>query len=240
MQGMATGMTPSRRGDAEATPERRRRAAPGFNAKRILDVAFREFALKGLAGARVDEIARRAGVNKQLLYYYYKNKEGLYTAVLAEMASYTGTAVEQIRESAAREGYSSALIDHATPKKRKQWQLWRRLWSWEALERSPTTIVLEEERRDAWRQTVDLAREAQQRGEIDDRFDAEMLMLAIEGILNYPHVLPQNTKLITGSLPMDDEFIERQLEFLRQFFDFLSPRQDGKKNAKSASSARPS
>src|SRR6266436_6453178 len=41
---------------------------------------------RGFAGARVEQIARRAGVNKQLLFYYYHSKRGLFQAVLAESA----------------------------------------------------------------------------------------------------------------------------------------------------------
>jgi len=48
----------------------------------ILQAARAEFAAKGLAGARVNEIAARAGVNKQLIYYYYGNKEDLYRKAL--------------------------------------------------------------------------------------------------------------------------------------------------------------
>ena len=44
--------------------------------------ARREFARSGLAGARVDEIAARAGVNKQLVYHYFGDKDALYLAVL--------------------------------------------------------------------------------------------------------------------------------------------------------------
>jgi TetR/AcrR family transcriptional regulator len=48
----------------------------------ILESAERIFAEVGLAGARIDAIAAAAGVNKAMLYYYYKSKEGLYRAVL--------------------------------------------------------------------------------------------------------------------------------------------------------------
>ncbi|MEO8297719.1 MAG: TetR/AcrR family transcriptional regulator [Burkholderiales bacterium] len=50
----------------------------------ILEVATREFADKGLAGARIDEIAAATRTSKRMLYYYFVNKEGLYIAVLEE------------------------------------------------------------------------------------------------------------------------------------------------------------
>jgi TetR/AcrR family transcriptional regulator len=50
----------------------------------ILRAAADSFASVGLAGARTEAIARAAGVNKSLLHYYFKSKEGLYSAVLEE------------------------------------------------------------------------------------------------------------------------------------------------------------
>jgi AcrR family transcriptional regulator len=52
--------------------------------RRVLAAARVEFASKGLAGARVEDIARDAGVTKQLVYHYYNSKEGLFVAVLDE------------------------------------------------------------------------------------------------------------------------------------------------------------
>ncbi len=66
---------PGSRGEPEKT-----RAA-------ILRAALEEFAHEGVAGARTDEIARRAGVNKALIYYYFKDKEGLYAAALEQVFS---------------------------------------------------------------------------------------------------------------------------------------------------------
>jgi TetR/AcrR family transcriptional regulator len=48
----------------------------------ILAAAQNEFALKGLSGGRVDEIARRAGANKRMIYHYFGSKQGLYMATL--------------------------------------------------------------------------------------------------------------------------------------------------------------
>ena len=50
----------------------------------ILEVATREFAEKGLAGARVDLIAEATRTSKRMIYYYFESKEGLYLAVLEQ------------------------------------------------------------------------------------------------------------------------------------------------------------
>jgi TetR/AcrR family transcriptional regulator len=51
----------------------------------ILDAAEVEFSAKGIHGARVDEIAAKAGLNKRMIYQYFDSKEGLYKAVLVEV-----------------------------------------------------------------------------------------------------------------------------------------------------------
>jgi AcrR family transcriptional regulator len=50
----------------------------------ILAVATREFADKGLAGARIDDIAEAMRTSKRMIYYYFGSKEGLYIRVLEE------------------------------------------------------------------------------------------------------------------------------------------------------------
>jgi AcrR family transcriptional regulator len=50
----------------------------------IIDVATHEFSEKGLAGARIDNIAEAMRTSKRMIYYYFGNKEGLYIAVLEE------------------------------------------------------------------------------------------------------------------------------------------------------------
>ena len=58
------------------------RRDPAATRMKLLTAARREFAQNGLAGARVDEIAARAGVNKQLVYHYFGDKDALYLDVL--------------------------------------------------------------------------------------------------------------------------------------------------------------
>ncbi|MDE1157053.1 MAG: TetR/AcrR family transcriptional regulator [Neorhizobium sp.] len=72
----------------EEKPKRRRNVSQVRNPERtraaILEAARREVALKGLAGARVDVVARRAGTNKRMIYHYFGDKDALYLAVLED------------------------------------------------------------------------------------------------------------------------------------------------------------
>ncbi|OLB10517.1 MAG: hypothetical protein AUH07_10835 [Gemmatimonadetes bacterium 13_2_20CM_70_9] len=69
---------------------------------RIITAAREEFARRGFEGARVDQIARRAGVNKQLLFYYFHSKRGLFGAVLARGATELEQALAAIPASQER------------------------------------------------------------------------------------------------------------------------------------------
>jgi TetR/AcrR family transcriptional regulator len=53
---------------------------------RIIEAAVRQFSANGLAGARTEQIAEEAGVNKALLYYYFRSKTDLYAAALESVA----------------------------------------------------------------------------------------------------------------------------------------------------------
>lgn len=65
---------------------RSRRARDANSTRRdILAIAAEEFANKGLAGARIDEIAARTRTSKRMIYYYFGSKEGLYVAVLEQV-----------------------------------------------------------------------------------------------------------------------------------------------------------
>jgi AcrR family transcriptional regulator len=74
---------------ATRRPARKSKAAtrtndPARTMADIIEVATREFAEKGLAGARIDAIADAMRTSKRMIYYYFGGKEGLYLAVLEE------------------------------------------------------------------------------------------------------------------------------------------------------------
>jgi AcrR family transcriptional regulator len=55
---------------------------PDGTKQNIIEIASEEFALSGLAGARIDEIAARTRCSKRMIYYYFGDKEGLYLSAL--------------------------------------------------------------------------------------------------------------------------------------------------------------
>ena len=75
------------------------RGKPEESRAAILRAAAQEFAEHGIAGARTDTIARQAKVNKALLYYYFKDKETLYGAVLDHAFSGLKSTVFQVLDS---------------------------------------------------------------------------------------------------------------------------------------------
>src|SRR5437667_10527812 len=83
---------------------RRRRVSP----EQILHAAARDFAERGYAGARVDRIARRAAVNKAMLYYHFRSKQQLYRTLLRRMF---GRAAERINAVGASAAAPAAKID---------------------------------------------------------------------------------------------------------------------------------
>ena len=75
------------------------RGQPEESRAAILRAAAQEFAQHGIAGARTDAIAREARVNKALLYYYFKDKETLYGAVLDNVFLGLRTAVFRVLDA---------------------------------------------------------------------------------------------------------------------------------------------
>jgi AcrR family transcriptional regulator len=79
----------------------------------ILEIAAREFADKGLAGARIDEIAEKTSSSKRMIYYYFGGKEELYRAVLerayAQIRSREEDASAQLQELSASQALQAQV-----------------------------------------------------------------------------------------------------------------------------------
>ncbi len=120
---------------------------------RILAAAWAEFAAKGVAGARVDAIAKRAGASPQMIYYYFDSKEGLWREVLRRRVErYVGLLGEQRwPEPDDLSGYYETVSESGI-----------RLLMWEALEYGKDQPLEEEGLRHALtRQFVEQIRQQQ-------------------------------------------------------------------------------
>jgi TetR/AcrR family transcriptional regulator len=110
-------MTPSAKPPRAANRAPKTRRQPELARRAILKAALLEFAQEGMAGARIDHIARAARVNKALLYYYFKDKEQLYGAVLDQVFSGLAERINQVldRDLPPREkvlAYAAAHFDY--------------------------------------------------------------------------------------------------------------------------------
>ncbi|HEX8966932.1 MAG TPA: TetR/AcrR family transcriptional regulator [Chloroflexota bacterium] len=178
----------------------------------ILNAARKEFARGGYAGARIDAIARRAGVRKTLIFYYFGNKEGLSQAVMAErLATY----------ALPRDELS------ASPEDLFQWPLWLfgrgdetrdavhfLLSEGIGAELARTRLTQEEQRRDSFQQQVARVRDEQRSGGLPVELDAAQLTFFLYILGVYPYILPQGAYLITGAAPDEPVFRSRFEAFL--------------------------
>jgi TetR/AcrR family transcriptional regulator len=188
---------------APSSQERQRDAER--SRERLLDAALDVFSAKGFAGARVQEIAERAGVNAQLISYYFGGKEGLYRALeqlwLDREAGFND-ADAPLEELVAH--YLSATL--ADPRLARL-LLWAGLGDPGTVADRPMTEGRQEELADV--------RRRQQRGELASGFDAGILQLIMMSVVLGPVALPQVTRDLTGLDPSDPEFERRFGEQLR-------------------------
>jgi TetR/AcrR family transcriptional regulator len=201
-------------------------AAPvnGDRKQAILEAAISEFSAKGFSGARVDAIARSAQANKQLIYYYFDSKIGLYEAVLGQLIERTS---ERMDVGDPHPSVSAAVTAHIDRLLGQRGAEWLRFWLWEALETRPPGQYREVERVKMWARWVSDFERAQEHGEISERFDATMLALALNSIIVTPYLTPTVTKLMTGLDPDDASFKRRQLALVYSLLGSLAPSASG-------------
>ena len=96
------------------TPSRTQAERADQTRARILDAAIQQFSENGLAGSRTEHIAEEAGVNKALLYYYFKSKEDLYAAALEFVFEGIQTASFALLEAGASAGerFLQIVLNH--------------------------------------------------------------------------------------------------------------------------------
>lgn len=190
---------------------------PGRSRERILAAALKEFSAKGFAGARVDAIARRASINKRMLYHYFGDKEGLFKAVLSRKISERQSWAEALSgepEETLPFWFETACKDAD----------WVRLFQWEALQGNWQNVINEMERLESIGRGLKRIQQRQERGQISRELDPRHVMLTMRSLTMFPVAFPQLTRLITGKSIFDPKFQKERVEFLKKFAQAFRPR----------------
>ena len=182
---------------------------PDRTRQRILDAALKEFSAGGFAGARVGGIARRAKVNKRMLYHYFGDKEGLFRAVLRHKISERMTRIEA-------QAPESDIVSNLTLwfKQNCQDTDWVRLLAWESLQNTGGLVLDEKERRRISLQVTARIKRRQVGGFLRNDVAAIHLHLAKASLAFFPVLMPQITRLVIGRSPQDTTFQREYARFL--------------------------
>ena len=189
-------------GDARLRDAERSRAA-------LLDAAQIEFADHGLAGARVDDIAARAGLNKQLISYYFGGKQGLYNAIIERWYAQErefdapGTTLVDLVLRYLQSGYDGQHL--------------QRMFLRETLDQDPTTVAYEPDSAE-----VAGLRERQQAGEIAAELDPAFVLLFLPAMVASGVMFPGDAKRLTGLDPTTQDFYERAQDQLSRIVKRLA------------------
>lgn len=185
-------------------PQERQRD-PERTRQLILDAASAEFAAHGYAGARIDAIATRAGVNKQLISYYFDGKEGLFQAMSEAWWKYESELKapdvpfsEQVRR------YALEALHHPDGV---------RLMAWGGLQYTgPDSDLDHAPRSERLQHSVDELRAMQAAGRLPEEVDPASLLVMLMAAAMATTTLPHVIEGIAGVDPRSREFIEHYAE----------------------------
>lgn len=158
---------------------------------RIIAAATAEFAQHGIAGARIDRIARAARTSKERLYAYFRSKEDLYAAVVAQ--ELTAIAEATRLDPTDLPGYAGRVHDYflAHPDR-------FRLMNWGRLELDPSRIDQDDPLQASIRYKTEQIRRAQAAGHLSSEWDAADILTIVSQLAiswaDEADVIPPNAK----------------------------------------------
>ena len=209
-----TTASPDRRAPRRSPAPDRRHVDGDRTRAALLEAALEEFAAKGFAGARVRDIAQRAGVGKDLISYHFGGKDGLYLAVqqawLHREDSFADPGLS-LADLLAR--YLHDALADPRP---------LRLLAWRGLA-SPG-----EAPPDATPGGTDLSatRERQQRGELPADIDPAVLRLVLLAAVAAPVIFPDHARKLFGTATSDPGFEARYASGLQRLIAHLNQKAD--------------
>lgn len=194
------------------------RSTPQTTPQRLLAAAREEFASHGIAGARVDRIAERAGVNKQRIYGYFGSKEKLFDAVIADALDELARSAPLLPGEDPAE-YVGRVYDY-----HRDNPTLLRLLLWEGLHYRENPLPNEDARSEKYRAKVAALSATL---EEDPSAEVGMDLLSLIGLAAWPMVVPQMARMLTGAPTDTDEFRQtmrnRVVEFARHAMEQRVP-----------------
>ncbi|MER5730230.1 TetR family transcriptional regulator [Streptomyces sp. NPDC002138] len=156
---------------------------------RIVSAAKAEFSQHGIAGARIDRIAKAAKTSKERVYAYFSSKVALYRFVSAQELAAVGEATRMDPTDLA--GYAGRLHDHFTEHPDRF-----RLMSWGQLELEAGGCLPQDSFRESVARKVGQVRDAQEAGQLDADWDPVDILVFVHQIATawatQPDLLPEH------------------------------------------------
>ena len=176
---------------------------------RLLKAAFEEFSKRGFAGARVDEIASKAGANKALIYQYYGDKEALFKHVLECKMNEMGRIATDDPDH-----FPEVIGDFFDFHAANPWVT--RLMLWEGLDFGGKPVPNESERKKHLGEHVAEIERFQGLGVVDPAIDARQALVTLIGMVQVWFSLPQVARMVAGGNPYTPEALRRRRAHLVQ------------------------
>lgn len=182
----------------------------------ILQAALAEYSEVGFQGARLENIARRCGKNKALIYRYFKDRDRLFEAALARLfrgREATRAAVPEDLGAALRYWFESTTAD----------ENFMRVIMREALNFQKDAPIVEDAfRRAYYERQIEGLKAMQKAGMVAQDLPPRETFLALTALISWPVSFPQVVTLITGHAPDDPEFLISWNAFLTKLAEKLT------------------
>ncbi len=180
----------------------------------ILNAAIAEFAEHGRDGVRMEQVARRAGLNKALVYRHFESREKLFEMALESVFADRFKLLDDLPDELV------PLFETWT-KRFAENPFFLKLILRESLELASDEPIHADLRKRYYRHQIAGIRQYQQQGKLPPNMDPESLFLMLTAVLVFPYLLPQITRLVMGHGPESKSFKTRWIKQFEQLITHL-------------------
>lgn len=185
----------------------------------ILAAAVEEFVLHGLSGARLEHVAARAGCNKALVYRHFGDRDNLFREALKSQFEHRAALLDTLPQTLPE------LLDWWSRATLRDERFVRMILR-ESLDYAGGEPVESGSREEYYRRQVAMIDAMKAEGRIAKDFDAQVLFLALLGVISLPAVMPQIASLVTGLEVDSPEFLARWRTGMETLASRLAPRSE--------------